>query len=153
MLTFEFVGGIIENRLTHQTSLLGTFLMNRQREFILVGGMFALTAVILGAFGAHALENRLESLGTVAVWQTAVDYQMWHALGILVIAISRLSGRAASFAMSSFCLGVPLFSGSLYWLALDGPRWLGPITPLGGLLLVIGWATLIVAAFKMRTDP
>jgi len=113
--------------------------MNKQGGFLAIGGIFALSAVILGAFGAHALEARLVALDTVDTWETAVDYQMWHALALLIIVALRLPGRAIRVALSCFCLGILLFSGSLYWLALDGPRWLGPITPLGGLLLIIGW--------------
>jgi uncharacterized membrane protein YgdD (TMEM256/DUF423 family) len=106
----------------------------------------------MGAFGAHALASHLENKGTRAVWQTAVDYQMWHALALIILANYKFSGRAYRVSLSCFSLGIPLFSGSLYWLALDGPRWLGPITPLGGLLFIIGWSALIVAAFKMRNE-
>jgi len=114
------------------------------------GAFFALAGVVLGAFGAHALEARLEDLGTVDVWKTAVDYQMWHALAILLIVALRQEGRAFLVAAYCFSFGVLLFSGSLYWLALDGPRWLGPITPIGGLSFIVGWGTMIVAALKMR---
>lgn len=111
---------------------------------------FGLLAVVLGAFGAHALEARLEALGTSGTWQTAVDYQMWHALALLLLAVSGLDGRTVKVSAACFCVGVLLFSGSLYWLALDGPRWLGPITPLGGLSLMVGWGGIIVAAVKKR---
>lgn len=116
------------------------------------GAFFAFAGVMLGAFGAHALEARLEALGTVDVWETAVDYQMWHALAILLIVSLKQEGRAFKAAAYCFCCGVLLFSGSLYWLALDGPRWLGPITPLGGLSFMVGWGAMIVAAFKMRAS-
>jgi uncharacterized membrane protein YgdD (TMEM256/DUF423 family) len=122
--------------------------MNRPTLFLSLAGCFGLTAVVLGAFGAHALDARLQELGTKAVWETAVDYQMWHALAVLGLVALRCKGRPARAAGLAFCLGIPLFSGSLYWLALDGPRWLGPITPLGGLLFVIGWALFIVAVFR-----
>ncbi|WPJ97939.1 DUF423 domain-containing protein [Coraliomargarita algicola] len=126
--------------------------MSTQRTFILLAGLFALTAVILGAFGAHALQSRLESADTQATWDTAVNYQMWHALALLTLANYTLSGRTFKVALYCLSLGIPLFSGSLYWLALDGPRWLGPITPLGGLLFIIGWASVTLAAFKMRNE-
>ncbi len=126
--------------------------MIKQQQFMLFGAFFALIAVILGAFGAHALENRLEAFGTSATWETAVDYQMWHALTLLIVAAYKPVGRATAICLICFCAGILLFSGSLYWLALDGPRWLGPVTPLGGLLLMTGWAALIISAFRMRNE-
>lgn len=120
--------------------------MKNKHNLISAGAFFALLGVILGAFGAHALNSRLEELDKVAVWNTAVNYQMWHALAILVIASSQLRSRAIQIAGACFCLGILLFSGSLYWLALDGPRWLGPVTPLGGLSFIAGWAAIIWAA-------
>jgi uncharacterized membrane protein YgdD (TMEM256/DUF423 family) len=126
--------------------------MQNHRSLILAGATFALIAVALGAFGAHALKAQLETLGNQATWETAVVYQMWHALALLILASYKIRNRAGSITAICFCLGVPLFSGSLYWLALDGPRWLGPITPLGGLLLMLGWCSLIVAIFKKQTQ-
>lgn len=126
--------------------------MSHQRKFITIGGSFALTAVLLGAFGAHALESQLDTNGTRAVWNTAVDYQMWHALALLILANYKPSGRTYHISLYCFSLGIPLFSGSLYWLALDGPRWLGPITPLGGLLFIIGWSACVVTTLKMQNE-
>ncbi|MDQ8207025.1 DUF423 domain-containing protein [Coraliomargarita sp. SDUM461003] len=126
--------------------------MSLQRTYILTGACFALASVTLGAFGAHALESRLATAGTQATWETAVDYQMWHALALLIVASYKCAGRAQRLALLCFSIGIPLFSGSLYWLALGGPRWLGPITPLGGLAFIIGWAALIVAALKMKHE-
>jgi uncharacterized membrane protein YgdD (TMEM256/DUF423 family) len=124
--------------------------MNQQRSLTLLAAIYALLAVLLGAFGAHALKASLEARESVATWQTAVDYQMWHALAIWLLASSGLRGRAVRLAGIGFCLGILLFSGSLYWLALDGPRWLGPITPLGGLLFIAAWVSLIVAALQSK---
>jgi uncharacterized membrane protein YgdD (TMEM256/DUF423 family) len=124
--------------------------MNQQKTLTIFAASYALTAVLLGAFGAHALNAGLESRGTVTTWQTAVDYQMWHALAIWLLASSGLRGKAAGWAGLGFCLGIPLFSGSLYWLALDGPRWLGPVTPLGGLLFMAAWIMLIVAVVQSK---
>ncbi|NBB79918.1 MAG: DUF423 domain-containing protein [Verrucomicrobia bacterium] len=120
--------------------------------FLLIAGAYGLAAVVLGAFGAHALDARLVELGTKAVWETAVDYQMWHALAILVIVALRFKGGLVDAAAFSFSIGIPLFSGSLYWLALDGPRWLGPITPLGGLLFIVGWILFMIAAFRHEAN-
>ena len=116
--------------------------MNRALQFRTFGALFALSGVLLGAFGAHALQDILLERDSVATWDTAVHYQMWHALALILIslidektAIRPLSGRC-------FIIGTLLFSGSLYALALGGPRWLGPITPLGGLCLIAGWGAL-----------
>ena len=124
--------------------------MNKSSSVLALVGFYGLTAVLLGAFGAHALEDRLNELDTAAVWETAVDYQMWHALAVLALVALRLKGCAAGAAIGCVCLGVPLFSGSLYWLALDGPRWLGPITPLGGLLFAVGWVLFVVAVLRQN---
>jgi uncharacterized membrane protein YgdD (TMEM256/DUF423 family) len=124
--------------------------MEKSKRFTAIGAFFGLTGVVLGAFGAHALEARLAEFGSTAVWETAVDYQMWHALALLLVSVSGWRSRAADAAAVCFCLGVPLFSGSLYWLAMDGPRWLGPVTPLGGLLFIVGWGLLISAALRGR---
>lgn len=124
--------------------------MTHSKNYTVAAALFGLTGVILGAFGAHALEARLAEFGSTAVWETAVDYQMWHALALLLVAFSGLRSRAADAAAVCFCLGVLLFSGSLYWLAMDGPRWLGPVTPLGGLALILGWGLLVAAALRGR---
>lgn len=124
--------------------------MRKNTCFLALGGLYALAAVVLGAFGAHALDTRLEALETKVVWETAVDYQMWHALAVLILMALRLKGRTTSIATGCFCVGIPLFSGSLYWLALDGPRWLGPVTPLGGLFFVMGWLLFTIALIRQR---
>lgn len=111
----------------------------------LVGCIAAFLGVALGAFGAHALKSRLAEGGMTDVWQTAVDYQMWHALALLLCVALPCGGTLRSAAAGLFTVGILLFCGSLYWLALDGPRWLGPVTPLGGLSFMLGWLCLAVA--------
>lgn len=110
-------------------------------------------AVALGAFGAHALKERLsaEALGW---WQTGVLYQGLHALALLGVALAAAArpGRLLHVAGVCFALGVLVFSGSLYVLALTGARWLGAVTPLGGLLLLAGWLALLGAARRRPTD-
>jgi len=101
---------------------------------------FALLAVALGAFGAHALKGALVERGTLETWKTAVDYQIWHALALLLIAAIDGNRRSAA----CFVLGILLFSGSLYFIALGGPSWLGPVTPLGGLSFMLGWVLLLI---------
>jgi uncharacterized membrane protein YgdD (TMEM256/DUF423 family) len=117
------------------------------RLFCALGAVSAFLAVATGAFGAHALRGRLppESL---AVFETASRYQMYHALGLLVVswAATRWPGSLPHVAGWLFVVGTVLFSGSLYALSLTGIRWLGVITPLGGVALLGGWLCLALAA-------
>lgn len=106
---------------------------------IKIAAFFGFTAVLLGAFGAHALKATLLSMGTESTWKTASLYHLSHAIVLLVIALAAPQMRKA-FAF--FTIGLLLFSGSLYLLSLYSLPWLGPITPLGGLLLMGGWITL-----------
>lgn len=114
---------------------------------MLVGGLAAFIGVALGAFGAHGLRTRL-SPDMLAVFETGVRYQMYHALAILIVALAlaRVDGWWIRTAGWLFTAGIVLFSGSLYALALTGVTTLGAITPVGGLALLAGWACLIVAA-------
>ena len=115
-----------------------------------IAGVLGLTGVALGAIGAHALKSELAAAAMTEVWQTAVYYHLIHAVAILAITLG-LSPRAPSskalhIATVAWTLGVLLFSGSLYILALGGPRWLGPITPLGGVALLFGWVCVLISA-------
>ncbi len=113
-------------------------------------GILGLTGVSLGAFGAHALKGRLADNGMSDAWTTAVQYHLIHAVGLLALtaicssAKSESHTKKFSIAGWSWIIGVSLFSGSLYVMALGGPRWLGPVTPLGGLALLAGWACLLL---------
>jgi len=107
-------------------------------------------AVAAGAFGAHALKERLspERLDT---WALAARYQMFHALALLAVALlASRGGRLVTASGWCFVAGIAVFSGSLYLLAASGTRWLGAITPLGGLALLAGWALLAIGAWQMR---
>jgi uncharacterized membrane protein YgdD (TMEM256/DUF423 family) len=117
------------------------------RTFLLVGALVGFIGVGFGAFGAHALRGRL-SPDMLAVFETGVRYQMYHALAILIVglATSRFDGWLIRAAGWSFIIGIVLFSGSLYTLALTGVTKLGMITPLGGLAFLAGWALLLVVA-------
>ncbi|MCL6595734.1 MAG: DUF423 domain-containing protein [Firmicutes bacterium] len=111
----------------------------------LAGAVLVGLAVALGAFGAHALRGRLGE--GVERWRTAVQYQMVHGLGLVAVGMWPAPAPAsARLAAVAFVLGTVLFSGSLYALSLGRVRWLGPVTPLGGLCLVAGWALLAFAA-------
>jgi uncharacterized membrane protein YgdD (TMEM256/DUF423 family) len=124
------------------------------RTFLLVGALAAFIGVGLGAFGAHGLRNRL-SAEMLAVFETGVRYQMYHALAILVVAlaVARLDGWLIRTAGWLFTGGIVLFSGSLYVLALSGVTALGAVTPLGGLAFLGGWACLTLAAFALAGVP
>jgi uncharacterized membrane protein YgdD (TMEM256/DUF423 family) len=119
--------------------------------WLFLGALSGGTAVVLGAFGAHALRARLAETA-LATWQTAVSYQFSHALALLAVAILLRLGwgaeRPLTLAGVAFSVGIVLFSGSLYLLALGGPRWLGPVTPVGGLGFILGWVALAVAALR-----
>ena len=107
-----------------------------------VGAVFGALAVITGAFGAHGLADRL-SEKDLATWEVAVKYQMYHALALLAVAALRHAGVTIGGAtVWLFTLGVIIFSGTCYALALGGPRWFGAITPIGGLLMICGWLAL-----------
>ncbi|WP_217494484.1 DUF423 domain-containing protein [Nibricoccus aquaticus] len=112
-------------------------------------GILGLTGLALGAFGAHALKSRLSAAGTLTNWETAVHYHLIHAVALLALAaINTLpasrSARWHDRAALSWIIGACCFSGSLYLMALGGPRWLWPVTPLGGLFLLAGWGCLLV---------
>jgi uncharacterized membrane protein YgdD (TMEM256/DUF423 family) len=115
--------------------------------FVILGALAAALGVALGAFGAHALKARL-SAEMLAVWQTAVQYHLWHALGLIAIGLlaqhlpASVPVRIAGWLMLA---GIVLFSGSLYVLAASGTRWLGGVTPFGGACLIVAWFVLAFA--------
>ena len=118
-----------------------------------IAGLLGLTGVGLGAFGAHALHATLVARGTLAIWQTAVLYQLVHSVAMLALAGWRgdSGGRAnglAAAAVGCWAAGVVLFSGSLYALALSGRPALGYLTPIGGLFYLIGWTLVIVMGWR-----
>lgn len=121
---------------------------------IRIGFILLALSVILGAFGAHSLENYLQP-EQIKVWNTAVQYQVYHALGILILALLSdkpfIKKERIRYAQLFLLIGIVLFSGSLYFLSTRSMisinlSWLGPITPLGGLCFIVGW---IIAAFSL----
>src|SRR5512144_2321740 len=118
------------------------------RTFMFIGALMGFVGVGLGAFGAHGLRGRL-SPEMLAIFETGVRYQMYHALALLALAamMPRLEGRTVLIAGWSFTAGILIFSGSLYALALTGVTMLGAITPIGGVAFLAGWIALAVAAF------
>jgi uncharacterized membrane protein YgdD (TMEM256/DUF423 family) len=126
--------------------------MNKTSSLQLCGILFALSAVVLGAFGAHALKEILTTNETAATWETAVRYQMWHALALILLSLMPDHQHRPKLCGHCFTYGTILFSGSLYALALGGPKWLGPITPLGGLCLIIGWSVLAYSCTSSKSN-
>jgi uncharacterized membrane protein YgdD (TMEM256/DUF423 family) len=120
-----------------------------ERTFFVLGSLFALLGVVAGAFGAHALRGSL-SPEFAAIFETAVRYQLVHALALLATAwaCGRWPGAAASAAGALFTVGIVLFSGSLYLLVFTRVRGLGAITPVGGLAFIVGWGCLAWAAWR-----
>lgn len=110
-------------------------------------------AVMIGAFGAHGLK-KIESEQQLAWWQTATDYFFYHALGLLALAIIAKTIPQIAIKASFWLIqiGIILFCGSLYIMALGLPRGLGAITPIGGFLMILGWLTLAWQAYKHRTS-
>jgi uncharacterized membrane protein YgdD (TMEM256/DUF423 family) len=119
------------------------------RLFFALGSASALVAVAAGAFGAHGLRARL-SPDLLAVFETAARYQMYHALALLAVgwAVTRWPGPWPVRAGWLFAVGTLVFSGSLYALALSGMRWLGAVTPLGGLAFLAGWTCLLLGMLR-----
>lgn len=126
------------------------------RTCLATGSLVLLIAVMFGAFGAHALKERLDP-SAIAQWKTAVEYQFYHGLGLLILAglATRFPGRAVKVARNCFVAGIILFCGSIYLLStreMLGTQGLGallgPITPVGGLFFMVGWAVLFITAWR-----
>lgn len=126
------------------------------KRIILTASFFGLTAVVLGAFGAHGLEGKI-SEDHLETWETAVDYQFYHTVALLFLAtFSRAKNSYIRFSFVTFTLGILLFSGSLYLLStysitdFGAPTILGPVTPVGGLCFILGWMGLFIATIKNK---
>ncbi len=120
--------------------------------FFFLGAFFALTSVILGAFGAHALKQKI-SIEALSVFEVAVRYQMYHALGLILLALAMQywPGFSIQIAGWLFIIGIFLFSGSLYLLSLSGNKWWGAITPIGGFIWIIAWLFVCYIPFQNRS--
>ena len=115
-----------------------------RRRILVAGALLAALGIVLGAFGTHGLRDTLGAR-ELGWWQTGVQYQMWQAMGLLALgALPRRLGLAAAMIGG----GALIFSGSLYLMALTGAHWLGAVTPLGGLLMILGW---LLAAWRLST--
>ena len=121
-----------------------------------IGAVWGFLAVTAGAFGAHGLKDRLADLDQTANFHIAAQYHMYCALALLVVGLLAQFGRshpAINVAGWAFLTGSVIFSGSLYLLAVTGLRWLGGITPFGGVAMLVGWAALAVAAATRTVEP
>ena len=107
-----------------------------------IAAILCFLGVALGAFGAHALKATLQESGMLEVWNKAVLYHLVHAVALVALALHGAGNRAAYFLIAA---GILFFSGSLYVMALTSVRWLGAITPIGGLCFLAGWACLIIS--------
>lgn len=117
---------------------------------LVAGASLALLAVMAGAFGAHGLRG-LVSERSLEVFQTAVTYQMYHSIALVLVVLLAGQGlprRLLGWSLVFFLAGIVLFSGSLYLLVLTDIRWIGPITPLGGVCFMVGWALLIASGLR-----
>lgn len=124
--------------------------MSTAKFCLFAGSLAAALAVMLGAFGAHAL-RRSVSPEMLTVWHTGVEYQFYHALGLLLIGSLALQIASAPWLRAAgwlLLIGIVLFSGSLYLLVLSGQRWLGAITPVGGTAFIAGWVTLAIGLWR-----
>jgi len=125
-------------------------MLTTSKLFLLLGSINMMLAVVLGAFGAHALKARLDE-ALLKVFHTGVEYHFYHALGLILIGIIALNIPLNVWIKSSGWMmfaGIILFSGSLYFLSILNLRWLGMITPLGGILFILAWLSLCIAIFK-----
>ncbi|WP_207423489.1 DUF423 domain-containing protein [Desertivirga brevis] len=122
------------------------------RKILITASVFGAIAVILGAFGAHGLKAHITSQD-LENWRTAVSYHFYHTLALLFLSLTATRSKVSTIAYWSFTIGIILFSGSIYLLStrsITGLNWafLGPVTPLGGLLFIVGWVSLLVTGLK-----
>ena len=117
--------------------------------FFAFGSAFSLLSVLFGAFGAHTLEKKL-SPEMLNVFEVGVRYQMYHGIGLIVVAwaLSQWQNSLTTAAGWCFIAGILIFSGTLYTLSLTGIKWFGMVTPIGGLAFIAGWGCLVIAVFR-----
>ena len=127
--------------------------MNITRIFLLCAAILGGLSVAAGAFASHALKEQV-SERALAIFETAAKYQMYHALALLLVALLLTQAEASQTSLIvagfAFIAGIAIFSGSLYGLSLSGIKWLGAITPLGGVAFLVGWGCLAIAAWSFH---
>ncbi|WP_404340512.1 DUF423 domain-containing protein [Pseudoalteromonas mariniglutinosa] len=117
--------------------------------FLMAGSLFCMLSVMLGAFAAHGLKSHLSEY-SLGIFKTAAEYQMVHGLALIAVAILIKWGINLNWAGGFLMAGTVFFSGSLYLLAVTGLKWLGPITPLGGLCFMIAWVIILVQVARFK---
>lgn len=128
--------------------------MNKPSFFLFLAGVFGGLAVVLGAFAAHGLRDKLEPR-MLEVFETGARYQIYHAIALLAVSYHGLVAQFNSWTLSAcwaWTVGILIFSGSLYLLILTGIKWFGAITPIGGTALIIGWISLAISALGQRAS-
>ncbi len=128
---------------------------NASKTWLITAAVLAGLAVAFGAFGAHGLKARFSAdHPMLANWETAARYQMYHALALLAVGLLAIGSPSRTLNMAGLCmtLGTIIFSGCLYALVLTGERRLGAIVPIGGVLMIVGWLFLAVAAFRSASS-
>ena len=127
--------------------------MSFARTILAIAALLGAAAVLLGAFGAHALRDTLDE-HALAIWHTAVEYQFWHVLATVAVALLARDGASTCLRIAAiaFVAGIVLFCGSLYALALGAPHLVGVLTPFGGIAFVVGWIALAVHAWVRRSS-
>lgn len=123
-----------------------------KRKGIMLASVSGFFAVALGAFAAHGLKHSVSSQG-LSIFNTAVNYHFYHTFALLACALGagHLAPKLLAWAMGFFTLGIGLFSGSLYLYAITSFKWLGPITPIGGLCFLLGWTCLFMSAWRNQS--
>ncbi|HAR19629.1 MAG TPA: DUF423 domain-containing protein [Cytophagales bacterium] len=121
-----------------------------QKVFLIVSGISGALSVAIGAFGAHGLKAFLEANNRLETFETAVKYQFYHTFALMFVGLlmSQFATKSLQLAGGFFIIGILIFSGSLYLLCAIGIKWLGAITPIGGLFLIAGWLMLAFALLK-----
>ena len=132
--------------------------MNKlDKKIVLIAAILGATTIVIGAFGAHGLKQLVE-VDAIASFETGVRYQMYHVIVLLLVGFARpLSAETKQWVLRFFCFGMLFFSGSIYLLALKevlpfSVQFLGPITPLGGLLFILGWLRLGYGIYKLKSE-
>lgn len=125
-----------------------------QKFFLLAGSLLMAFSVAIGAFGAHGLKEVLQRTQRLETFETAVKYQFYHSLGILFLGLLlfHFQHKLINVAGFLFLVGIIIFSGSLYTLSLTGVKWLGAITPIGGLAFIIGWVLVFIGIFNLASN-
>jgi uncharacterized membrane protein YgdD (TMEM256/DUF423 family) len=120
------------------------------KKFIIIGAISSMLSVVVGAFSAHALKTTLEATQRLETFETAVKYQFYHSLGLILLGLLMLQFQHKTFTVSGygFIIGIIVFSGSLYALSITGYTILGAITPMGGLAFIIGWGAFAWGVYR-----